>query len=115
MPGPPEARVRGRAGYGFDNFLLYVAGDVSFADAKLSIFRPVNGFGQSLNATYTGYNVGAGAEYAFTRNWIARVEYIYDGFGSHTYDFLAQNPRGFDSRKMKLTENTVRAAIEYKF
>lgn len=108
-------RIRGDVGYAFDNILVYVAGGVSFADAKLSVFRPANGFGQSQTAQLVGYNVGAGIRYAFTRNWIARVEYIYDGFNSHTYDFLSQNPNGFDNRKAKYNENTVRAALEYKF
>ena len=109
-------RIRARVGYAVDNVLLYAAGGVSFADAKLTLSNTTNGFTQSIDKQYTGFNLGVGGEYAFTQNWIARAEYIYDDFGRQTYDF--GNPPSkyyFDNRKISWSENTIRAAIEYKF
>jgi outer membrane immunogenic protein len=103
-------RIRGRLGYAFNNALLYFAGGGSFTDGRLSIFNPAFGTGAAVSKSYTGFNVGGGVEYAFTSNWIGRVEYIYDDFGNETYA-----PGAFDARRVSFTENTVRAAIEYKF
>jgi outer membrane immunogenic protein len=108
-------RLRARAGYAFGNALLYVAGGFSFADGRLRNTNNVAGYSISVRKDFIGYNIGVGAEYAFTQNWIARVEYIYDGFGKRTYDFGSPAPDTFDTKKVDLSENTIRAAIEYKF
>jgi outer membrane immunogenic protein len=105
-------RIRGRAGYAWNNLLIFGAGGVSFTDARLTFVRPFNGFTDSETKTYTGFNIGGGVEYAFTRNWIGRVEYIYDQFDNQTFAFP---PGGFDARQVNFHENTVRAALEYKF
>jgi len=93
--------------------LIFGAGGVSFADEGLSFSDPFNGFTENGTKTYTGFNVGGGVEYAFTRNWIGRFEYIYDGFDNETFAFPTS--LGFDSRQVNFNENTVRAALEYKF
>ena len=105
-------RIRGRAGYAWNNLLIFGAGGVSFTDARLSFLNPSDGFTDSETKTYTGFNVGGGVEYAFTRNWIGRVEYIYDQFDNQTFAFP---PGGFDARQVSFHENTFRAAVEYKF
>ena len=83
----------------------HCAGGVSFTDARLTFLRPFNGFSDS--ETKTG-----GVEYAFTHNRVGRVEYIYDQFDNQTFAFP---PGGFDARQVNFHENTVRAALEYKF
>jgi outer membrane immunogenic protein len=96
------------------NFLIFGAGGVSFTDARLSFSDPFNGFAENGTKTYTGFNVEGGVEYAFTRNWIGRFEYIYDRFNNQTFAFPT-SPLGFDSRQVNFNKNTVRAAPEYKF
>jgi outer membrane immunogenic protein len=114
--GNDIGRIRARAGYAWGNMLIYAAGGVSFADGSLRLTNPANGFNQSVGNNFTGWNIGLGGEYAFTQNWIARLEYIYDGFGSHSYNygFLANN-NNFATRNLTWNENTVRVAVEYKF
>jgi outer membrane immunogenic protein len=109
-------RIRGRLGYAFDNILLYFAGGGSFTDGRLSLLNTANGLTGATTRSYAGFNVGGGLEYAFTQNWIGRIEYIYDDFGRENYTF-APNAEGlrFDPRQASFSENTVRAAIEYKF
>jgi outer membrane immunogenic protein len=111
--GGDVERVRGRIGYAFDNTLLYFAGGGSFADGRMRLNHLDTGPYDAISKSYAGFNVGGGAEYAFTSNWIGRIEYIYDDFGHETYNFDESN--GFDPRRVSFTENTVRAAIEYKF
>jgi outer membrane immunogenic protein len=106
-------RIRGRLGYTYDRFLLFAAGGASFADGKVSLDHEIIGLVKSTDQSRTGFNVGAGVDYAFTQNWIGRVEYIYDNFGKETYVF--DPAAGFDTRRVSLSENTVRAAVEYKF
>jgi len=117
VAGSYIGRLRGRAGYAFDNFLIYAAGGLSLGDLQAKFTNPNNGYNQSIAQTLTGYNVGGGVEYAFSRNWIARVEYVYDGFSPTTYKFNITPPSGslFDTQKITLNENTVRAGVEYKF
>ncbi|WP_349962571.1 outer membrane protein [Rhizobium sp. ZPR3] len=107
-------RVRGRVGYALDNLLLYTAGGVSFADDKVTQTNNFVGVSNSITKDFVGWNVGAGAEYAFTPNWIGRLEYIYDGFGKKTYDFQSL-PGTFANRRVGLDQNTIRVALSYKF
>jgi opacity protein-like surface antigen len=68
----------------------------------------------SNNKLVNGANVGVGGEYAFTRNLIARVEYIYDRLTpSYNYGFASVN--GVSKTSVNANENTVRAALLFKF
>ena len=60
-------------------------------------------------STFTGWTLGVGADIAITRSWIARVEYLHDDFGDK--NFLIDN----DPYRVKLTGDTVRGALMYKF
>ncbi len=107
-------RIRARGGYALDNLLLYVAGGVSFGQDKVTQTNSFVNVSNSMTRNLTGWNIGVGAEYGFTPNWVGRFEYIHDTFGSKTYDF--QNlPGTFPNREVKLNENTVRMALAYKF
>jgi outer membrane immunogenic protein len=74
--------ITGRVGYAFDRTLLYVKGGVAFADERDVVTSPVNGVAASTVESVTGWTAGIGVEYALDRNWSARVEYDYLGFGS---------------------------------
>ena len=99
------ASVRGRVGYAFDRTLIFATAGVAFTrmSAEADLFNVA-----SLNAdqNFTGWTVGAGAEYAFTDNWIGRLEYRYYDFGDSSID-------GFGD--VELQTNAVTAGIAYKF
>jgi outer membrane immunogenic protein len=99
------ASLRGRVGYAVDRALIFATAGVAFTQmsADATIFRdtPLN-----ADKNFTGWTVGAGAEYAFTNNWIGRLEYRYYDFSNDTID-------GFGDVKIK--DNTVTAGIAYKF
>ena len=113
-------RLRGRVGYAVQpNTLLYIAGGWTFANSNTSVTGTCcnypNAFTVSENRWLNGWNIGGGAEYAFTSNWIVRGEYIFDGFTKYNYNY-GYAPASFaESRQIWLNVNTLRAAIEYKF
>lgn len=109
-----QASARLRAGYAVDNFLLYATGGIAFADGKLSSNgyyddRSGDSFGSDDTNTHVGWTIGAGAEYAFTPNWIGRAELRYTDFGSKTYQLL-EGP--VDA---SWTQTAVTLGVSYKF
>ena len=58
------------------------------------------------------WTLGVGADYAFTPNWIGRVEYRYSDFGSFAYSPITFP--GFVENH-RLTENAILAGLAYKF
>ena len=118
-------RLRGRLGYAIQpQMLLYVAGGWTFANSNTSLdgfccggnISPTTPhyFSLSDNKSLDGWNIGVGGEYAFTPNWIARIEYIYDGFSKINYGYN-YNTTFHDNRDVGLNINTIRVGLEYKF
>jgi opacity protein-like surface antigen len=95
---------------------------VSVTEAKLDLTFPCpNNPSPGLTTVYTtnasknftGFNVGAGIDWAITPNVIARLEYIFDDYGSPTITTAK-----WDWNDRKLTDyydNTVRVALAFKF
>lgn len=92
--------VRGRAGYAFDNILVYgtVGGLVGQGEMELS--------GGNETRTHVGYQVGAGIEAALTENVTARAEYLYTDTNNRDYGV---------NEKGDLDGNTVKLGVGYKF
>jgi outer membrane immunogenic protein len=74
------ATIGGRLGWGFSNFLIYGSGgfahgqiDTQIAVGGVPINTPPLGF--STRGGHDGWYLGAGLEYAITRNIIIGVEY----------------------------------------
>jgi outer membrane immunogenic protein len=113
--------VRGRLGVAFDNFLVYATGGLAYGDQDAS--TTVSGAGAfwsgGKNDTRFGYTVGAGVEYAFTRNWSAKVEYLYYDLGSVNYTSPqvagAIIPGVFATTKAENRGNIIRAGVNYRF
>lgn len=88
------ATIRPRLGVTFDQVLLYATGGVAFESVKDSDSLCNQGCptaGANLGAnlgsastttTRTGWTAGGGLEYAFSRNWSVKAEYLYVGLGS---------------------------------
>lgn len=99
------ASLRGRAGYAIDHTLLFVTGGVAWTEASAEVTAA--GLTSENSSTLTGWTVGAGAEYAFTDNWIGRLEYRYYDFGNFDGP-TALGPVDFQSQ-------TLSVGISYKF
>lgn len=93
--------VRGRLGYAFNNILLYGTGGLAFGSTKFSS----GGFSETQ--TSAGWTLGAGAEFALTQNWSAKVEYLYVDLGEKNFVMTAF-PHGYQF-------STIRVGVNYRF
>ncbi|MGU3496615.1 outer membrane protein [Xanthobacteraceae bacterium A53D] len=95
--------IRARLGFAVDRFLVY--GTFGAAHGSTEFQR----FGLTNSQSSWGWALGAGAEYAFDRNWSARAEYLYVDLGSSTYGTLfGPTSVGYDS-------SVLRAGVNYRF
>lgn len=118
------ATIRGRAGWAVaPQFLLYVTGGGAWGDVNYHTVD-IHAAGPAFPATFdssgnrSGWVAGVGGEWAFTPNWIARLEYLrYELQGASASGI----PRvGFPAELSTFTWSTlkidtVRAGISYKF
>ena len=113
-------RARSTVGYTIlPNLLIYVGGGWTFASTNTSLSGIVaapsaNAVSASNNKIVNGANAGLGAEYAFAPGLIARVEYIYDRL-TPSYNYGFANVTGASKTSARYNENTVRAALMFKF
>ncbi len=101
--------ARGRMGYAFDRWLLYGAGGFAWSSGRFiqsSGQPPTDVDRQHLRP---GWTTGAGVELAFAPHWSARLEYIYDKFGSASTTF-APGP----SAESTMGLHSVRLALDWR-
>lgn len=103
------ASIRGRVGYAWDRALIFGTAGVGFTQGSVDL--NVGGLSTSGDDTFTGWTVGGGVEYAFTDNWLGRVEYRYYGFGDK--DVIDDGPGGLG--EVSLNSQTVTVGLAYKF
>jgi len=111
------ARVRVRVGAGLgERWFVYGAAGLSQVDSKMTL-TSLSTPGQTVSASerLTGANFGIGGEYALARHLIARVEWLYDIYGSTAYKMNRTNPFFADREVDILTAFTLRAALSLKF
>ena len=102
--------MRARAGVSFDRALRYVTGGVAYANMNTRMSWG-NAWAENWNTGRTGWTLGAGAEYAFTPNWIGRVEYRFSQFGN----FSRFSPLAGYTISQRVNDNAVRVGVAYKF
>jgi outer membrane immunogenic protein len=115
------ATIRGRVGWAYTPaFMVYGTAGAAFADLRIHEFDSTAAVGSAafIGATethqYAGWTVGAGAEWGFAPNWSAKVEYLYMDLGRQ--DFFANTVTGCCTfQSTRLTDNVVRAGINYRF
>lgn len=79
-----NGHLRARGGFAADQFLVYVAGGLAFANHTLSEGAWSN------TQTHVGWTLGVGAELAVTDTVAVRAEYLYDDYGSA--DYMLEDP-----------------------
>lgn len=106
-----DSHFVGKAGFASDRWLVFATGGLAIAgfDFQEGVAPPAPP-PNSINATYVGFSVGAGVEYALTRNLLGRLQYIYDDFGSKDYAALDGG-----TYRVRLTSQTLRGALSWKF
>lgn len=115
--------MRGRFGTAIDRLLVYATGGLAVAQrnynsgyAILSPDGPDFSIG-SASRTAAGLAVGGGLEYALSKNWTLKGEYLYADLGpgrsfASNSSAIPVNP---SYHQGDLDEAVVRAAINYKF
>ena len=76
------ATLRGRFGYAFDHWLIYGTGGLAWSQARFGETPGVASDEDLILLTRVGSAIGLGAELAIAPGWTARIEYLYDRFGS---------------------------------
>ena len=101
--------VTGRAGWAFDRVLVFGTGGAAFTDILSGPVPP----GAFDSSTEVGWTAGGGVEYGITENWTAKVEYLFIKFPNGSCNAACGTPTSPVS--VGLSENIVRAGINYKF
>ena len=107
--------VKGRLGWAIDKALLYVNGGLAFGNERHAYIANLNGGAANTyiqNNYKTGWTVGAGFEYAFTKNLTGRIEYNYIDLGKTSifYGGAATNRTEWNDRF-----SVVKIGLNYKF
>ncbi len=115
-----QATIRGRLGVVSGPWLFYATAGVAFVHVKWSDTvtfilsgSPLLTDGWALSKTKAGWTVGGGIEHMLGPNWLVRVEYLYEDFGSFNV------PHGITVEpqigKLELDAHKLRVGISYKF
>ena len=80
--------VRGRAGYLFNNILLYGTAGLAFGELTGQTF------GLSESHTNVGWTAGLGAEFMFAPSWSTKLEYLYVDLNDSTFTITGV-PNGY--------------------
>jgi outer membrane immunogenic protein len=106
--------VRGRAGWlATPCLLIYGTGGFAYGEVENSArFLTTPGPGvleTSSSSVRTGWTAGAGVEYALSKCWTVKVEYLFVDLGSRSFGTPVTN--------VELDQNTqmVRAGVNFKF
>jgi outer membrane immunogenic protein len=109
-------------------WLLYATGGLAYGHVSSNSLINFTAGGDtyvgSLSDTRVGWTVGGGAEWAFSPNWSAKIEYLYVDLGTVSYADACVTPAvicaGFAQAPsyqtdLKTRENIVRLGINYRF
>jgi outer membrane immunogenic protein len=104
--------VRGRAGYAWGNWLLYLTGGGALGDHKYD--GVIHAFGithPSGDVIKAGWSAGIGTEWMFAYGWTAKLEYLFADLRSETF---AVNTFPKVSVTGHLTEDMIRLGLNYR-
>lgn len=97
------ASINARLGYAIDRTLIY--GSAGYTRARYGSEHHKDLTVESYSNSLNGYNIGIGAEYAFTDNIIGRAEYRYFNFGKQKFEHVL----------FKYRQQTAVLGLAYKF
>ena len=107
-----------------ERLMIYATGGLAYGnpDNTAAVFAAGPGarWGGGSDATRFGYTVGAGAEYALTNNWTAKIEYLYYDLGRRTVTAGPLNAAAAATgvayvARFENAGSIVRAGVNYKF
>jgi outer membrane immunogenic protein len=110
--------VRGRLGVlANPNWLLYATGGLAYGevDTNTTVTEGALGVSNNFDTTRIGWTVGGGVEAWLSRNWTAKVEYLYVDLGSFSNTFTGVGAFTPVTLSTHVTDNIVRAGLNYHF
>jgi outer membrane immunogenic protein len=121
--------LRGRLGFSFDRFLLYVTAGAAWQSLESEGGVTVTGAGNFALIDSTtikgGYTIGGGMEVALREHWTAGVEYLYIDTGTRNVAQMTLPaalggmlgaPAGTTlAETIRLTDNLIRLRVNYRF
>jgi outer membrane immunogenic protein len=81
---PWAMTLAGRVGVAYDRGLFYLKAGGGWVHTTASVRNLTTGAAASADETAGAWLLGGGIEYAFTRNWITRIEYDFLGLAERT-------------------------------
>lgn len=115
--------LRPRVGYAFDRTLVYVTGGLAYGGGRNSL-STIDGVGNTAllrsDKTRIGWTLGSGVEYAFSRNWSAKLEYQYVNLGPEKLAGSVFTPGGVPTGATITSRHqndfhTIKAGLNYRF
>jgi outer membrane immunogenic protein len=111
--------IRGRVGITYTDAFFYGTGGLAIAQVKFTdSFLGLHGVGPinaSVSDTRVGWSAGAGAEWAITRGWSAKLEYLHADLGSVANVGKSAFNAAMISNAHSLTEDLVRFGVNYRW
>jgi outer membrane immunogenic protein len=110
--------VRGRLGFlPAPNWLIYGTGGLAYGevDTNTTLTSGALGVSNNFDTTRAGWTAGGGVEVLFARNWSAKVEYLYVDLGSFSNTFTGLGTFTPVTLSTHVTDNIVRAGLNYHF
>ena len=105
----PLFTLRGRLGMTVDRALIYATAGYAGTDVKTQLVDTGAPALFDDSHWHHGFVLGGGIEYAITRQFSAKAEYLYATFDKHN-DFS-----GADATHVALHQNIIRAGLNYHF
>jgi outer membrane immunogenic protein len=109
--------VRPRLGYTVQpNVLIYATGGLAYGDVSYSAngYDPFVAYPASVSTTKVGWALGGGVEYAVSRCWTIKAEYLYMDLGSESA-LSTMNGQYQISYNWQTTANIFQIGMNYKF
>jgi outer membrane immunogenic protein len=108
--------VRARLGFASDSWLVYATGGYAYSRINTDATATGPGYSAAFSQSEfrNGWTIGGGIEVALSRNWSARVEYLYLDFGNKNIPWNLPGLPTIDDNA-KVVSNIVRAGVNYRF
>jgi outer membrane immunogenic protein len=106
--------LRGRAGFAVDRTLLYATGGLAYA----RINQAYSDSGNVLQSSgqKNGWTAGGGVEYALTKNWSVKAEYLYVKLSDSSFVVPESAIAGdITALQLKNNLNIIRGGLDYRF
>lgn len=113
--------VRMRLGWAEDKWLGYVTGGFALTRLKFDTLFTDDAFSaraqRSDSKTVNGWSIGLGTEYAMSKNWSLRGEYLYTRFDKVSSSFGLTSTNGSDTLRHSadLDTHSLMLGLSYRF